>query len=146
MNTRIEEHLKEKDEKSHIYSHLQENPQFQEKINFDCFEIIDRASSYFRLQINEAMHINWKNWNSTNRLGTWVSNIDLYIYIGLLFHYCLFLLIFFYLFFLYSLAVIEVYILIIYLLIFNIFWFYDFIFESLLQPCTLKSDWSCRYY
>ena len=143
MNTRIEEHLKEKDKKSHIYSHLQENLQFQEKITFDCFEIIDRASSYFRFQINEAMHINWKNWNSTNRLGTWIM---LYLYtsiVPLLFVSSHFLLCFF---FLHPLAVIEFYISIIYLLIFNIFWFYDFIFESLLQPCTLKSDWSCRYY
>ena len=59
LNTRIEEHLG-KDKKSHIYLHLQENPQCQEKVNSDCFEIIDRASSYFRLQIKEAMHINWK--------------------------------------------------------------------------------------
>ena len=59
LNTRIEEHLG-KDKKSHIYSHLQENPQCQEKVNSDCFEIIDRASSYFRLQIKEAMYINWK--------------------------------------------------------------------------------------
>ena len=59
LNTRIEKYLG-KDKKSHIYSHLQENSQCQEKVNFDCFEIIDRASSYFRLQIKEAMHINWK--------------------------------------------------------------------------------------
>ena len=59
MNTRIEEHLR-KDKKSHINSHLQENPQCQEKVKSDCFEIIDRASSYFRLQIKEAMHITWK--------------------------------------------------------------------------------------
>ena len=59
LNTRIEEHLG-KDKKSHIYSHLQENPQCQEKVNFVCFEIIDRAFSYFMLQIKEAMYINWK--------------------------------------------------------------------------------------
>ena len=59
MNTKIEEHLG-KDKKSHIHSHLQENPQCQEKGNFDCFETIDRAYSYFRLQIKEAMHINWE--------------------------------------------------------------------------------------
>ena len=52
MNTRIEEDLG-KDKKSHIYSHLHE-------VNSDFFEIIDHASSYFRLQIKEAMHINWK--------------------------------------------------------------------------------------
>ena len=59
LNTRIEKHLGE-DKKSHIYSHRQENPQCQEKVIFDCFKVIDRASSYFRLQIKEAMHINWE--------------------------------------------------------------------------------------
>ena len=59
LNTRIEEHLGN-DKKSHIYSHLQENLQRQEKDNSDCFEVIDRASSYFRLQIKEAMDINTK--------------------------------------------------------------------------------------
>ena len=44
LNTRIKEQLG-KDKKSHIYSHLQEHPQCQEKVNFDCFEIIDHASS-----------------------------------------------------------------------------------------------------
>ena len=59
LNTRIEEHLG-MDKKSHKYSHLQENSQRQEKVNFDYFEIIDCASSYFRLKIKEAMYINWK--------------------------------------------------------------------------------------
>ena len=59
LNTRIEEQLG-KDKKSRISLHLQENSQCQEKVNSDCFEIIDRASSYFRLQIKGAMHINWK--------------------------------------------------------------------------------------
>ena len=45
---------------SAIYSKLQENSQCQEKVRSDCFEIIDCASSYFRLQIKEAVHINWK--------------------------------------------------------------------------------------
>ena len=48
LNTRTEKHLG-KDKKSHIYSHLQENLRYQEKVNFDCFEIIDRAPSYFML-------------------------------------------------------------------------------------------------
>ena len=30
------------------------------KVNFDCFEIIDLVSCYFRLQIKKAMYINWK--------------------------------------------------------------------------------------
>ena len=52
LNTRIEEHLG-KDKKSHIYSHLQENLQCQEKVNFDFFEIIDRASSYFSYKLRK---------------------------------------------------------------------------------------------
>ena len=59
LNTRIEEQLG-KDKNSHIYLHLQENPQRQEKVNSDSFEIIDRNFSNFRLRIKEAMHINWK--------------------------------------------------------------------------------------
>ena len=50
LNTRIKEHSG-KDKKSHIYSHLKENPQCQEKVKTDSFEIIDRASSYLRLQV-----------------------------------------------------------------------------------------------
>ena len=42
---------------SHIYSQLQENLQCQGKVSSDCIEIIDRASSYFRLQSKGAMHI-----------------------------------------------------------------------------------------
>ena len=59
LNTRIAGHLG-KDKKSHIYSQLQENPQCQEKVNSDCFEIVDCACSYFSLQIKKAMRINWK--------------------------------------------------------------------------------------
>ena len=59
LNTRIEEDLG-KDKKSHMHPHLQENPQCQEKVNSDCFEIIDRDCSYFRLQTKEAMPINRK--------------------------------------------------------------------------------------
>ena len=44
LNTRTKRHLG-KDKKSYIYSQVQENPQCQEKVNFDCFEIIDRACS-----------------------------------------------------------------------------------------------------
>ena len=61
LKTMIEEHLG-KDKKSHIYSHLQEN----------C-EIIDRASSYFRLQIKKAMHINWEK----NELNKQVKHVSI---------------------------------------------------------------------
>ena len=80
FTNRTEEHLG-KNKKSHIYLHVYENPQCQEKVNFDCFENINRASSYFRLQIKEAMLINLKKPNSTNRLSTY------YICIGLLLYY-----------------------------------------------------------
>ena len=36
LNNRIEEQIGN-DKKSHTYSHLQENPQCQEKVNFDFF-------------------------------------------------------------------------------------------------------------
>ena len=52
MNGRIEDYLGKN--KKYIYSHL------QEKVDYDRFEIIDRTSSYFRLQTKEAIHFNWK--------------------------------------------------------------------------------------
>ena len=53
LSTRIEEHL-EKDKKSHIFKHhckILSTP--------DCFQIIDSASSKFRLKLKEEMHITW---------------------------------------------------------------------------------------
>ena len=58
LNSRDEEQLG-KDKKFVIYSHLQENPQCQEKVNFECFEIIDCVSSFFEVTNQEIMHINW---------------------------------------------------------------------------------------
>ena len=117
LNTRIEQHLG-KDKKSHIYSHLQENPQWQEKVNFDCFEIIDRAFSYFRLQIKEAMHINWKK----PELNKQVKHVGITISIQVCWSIIVFfLLIFFYLFLIIPLRLLSFKILIIYFLIFNCF-------------------------
>ena len=48
-----------KDSKSHIYKSLQENCQ-NSRINFDCYQIIDRPSSYLRLQIKVAKLITRK--------------------------------------------------------------------------------------
>ena len=110
-----EEHLG-KNKKSHIYLYLYENPQCQEKVNFDCFENINHASSYFRLQIKEAMLINLKK----PKLNKQVKHV-LYLYRSIALLLFLFLFIFFYVFFLYPLALIKFYILIIYLLIFNCF-------------------------
>ena len=65
LNTRVEEHLG-KDKKSHIYLHLQENPQCQEKVNSDCFEIIDCASSYFSYKLRKQCILIGKNPNQTS--------------------------------------------------------------------------------
>ena len=58
LSTRIEEHL-EKDKKSHIFKHLDENHHCKSLSTPDCFQIIDSASSKFRLKLKEAMHITW---------------------------------------------------------------------------------------
>ena len=68
LNTMIEEHL-EKDKKIHIYSHLQKN----------C-EIIDRASSYFRLQIKKAMHINWKKTELNKQVKHVSITVSIWVY------------------------------------------------------------------
>ena len=59
LKTRIEEHLG-KDKNSQIFKHLQENPHCRQVSNFDCFDVIDRDTSHFRLQLKEAMYITWK--------------------------------------------------------------------------------------
>ena len=56
LSTRIEEHL-EKDKKSHIFKDLNENHNCKTLSTPDCFQIIDFASSKFRLKLKEAMHI-----------------------------------------------------------------------------------------
>ena len=58
LSTRIEEHL-EKDKKLHIFKHLDENHNCKSLSTPDCFQIIDSASSKFRLKLKEAMHITW---------------------------------------------------------------------------------------
>ena len=46
--------------KNIIYIYNSKKIHSAKKVSSDCFGIIDRASSYFRLQFEEAMHINWK--------------------------------------------------------------------------------------
>ena len=58
LTTRMKEHL-ETDKKSHIFQHLKDNPACKELCDTNCFEIIDHASSSFRLKVKEALHINW---------------------------------------------------------------------------------------
>ena len=53
LTTRIKE-LLETDSKSHIFKHLDTNRKCKE------FEIIDSASSSYKLKLKEAMHITWE--------------------------------------------------------------------------------------
>ena len=53
LTTRIKE-LLETDSKSHVFKHLDTNRKCKE------FEIIDSASSSYRLKLKEAMHITWE--------------------------------------------------------------------------------------
>ena len=62
FKTRIEEHIK-KDNKSHIFKHLDSTATCFDSYNSPCFEIIDKANSIFDLKIKEALHINWRDPN-----------------------------------------------------------------------------------
>ena len=50
----------ETDEKSHIFAHLVNNDTCKALSTENFFEIIDSASTPFRLKLKEAMHIIWK--------------------------------------------------------------------------------------
>ena len=56
LKTRTEGHLG-KDKNSQL---LKENPHCRQVSNFDCFDVINRDTSHFRLQLKEVMHITWK--------------------------------------------------------------------------------------
>ena len=56
LTTRIKEHL-ETDSKSYIIKHLSSNKNCKELCDIECFEIIDSATSSYRLKLKEAMHI-----------------------------------------------------------------------------------------
>ena len=56
LTTRIKEHL-ETDSKSHIFKHLNTNRKCKELCNAKCFEIIDSATSSYRLKLKEAIYI-----------------------------------------------------------------------------------------
>ena len=47
------------DKKSHIMKHLLENKTCKNLCDKSCFQVIDYASSPFRLKVKEALHINW---------------------------------------------------------------------------------------
>ena len=60
LSKMINEHL-ETEKKSNIFAHLFNNETCKELSTENCFEIIDSASTPFRLKLKEAMHIIWKN-------------------------------------------------------------------------------------
>ena len=62
FKTRIEEHIK-KDNKSHIFKHLNSMATCFDSYNSLYFKIIDKANSKFNLKIKEALHINWRKPN-----------------------------------------------------------------------------------
>ena len=59
LSTRVKEHL-ETDKKSHIFAYLVNNETCKALSTENCFEIIDSASTPFKLKLKEAMHIIWK--------------------------------------------------------------------------------------
>ena len=71
FKTKIEEHIK-KDNKSHIFKHLDSFVTCFDSYNSLYFKIIDHANSKFDLKIKEALHINWRKPNlnaQQNHLG-----------------------------------------------------------------------------
>ena len=59
LSARIKEHL-ETEKKSYIFAHFVNNETCKALRTENCFEIIDSASSPFKLKMKEAMHIIWK--------------------------------------------------------------------------------------
>ena len=62
FKTGIEEHIK-KNNKSHIFKHLQSTATYFDSYNSLCFKTIDKTNSKFDLKVKEALHINWSKPN-----------------------------------------------------------------------------------
>ena len=52
-----------KDNKSHVFKHLNSAATCLDSYNSVCFKIIDKANSKFNLKIQEALNINWRKPN-----------------------------------------------------------------------------------
>ena len=103
LSTRIKEYL-EADKKSHIFAHLANNETCKAFKTENCFEIIDSASTPFRLKLIEATHIIWKK-PSLNKQQKHVSicitvhsSFMFNHYFHLPFHFILFALVYYFLF------------------------------------------------
>ena len=67
LTTRNNEHL-EIDSKSHIYKDLKTNRNSKELCDTECFEVIESASSSYRLKLKEAIHITWEKPSLTKQV------------------------------------------------------------------------------
>ena len=59
LAARVKEHL-QTDPKSIVFKHIDTNRNCKEFWDTECFEIIDSATSSYRLKLKEAMHITWE--------------------------------------------------------------------------------------
>ena len=56
FNTRVNEHLF-RDKNSHIFKHFSASKGCRDKCDIFCFMIVDHASTYSQLKIEESFHI-----------------------------------------------------------------------------------------
>ena len=106
FKTRTEEHIK-KNNKSHIFKHLNSITTCFDSYNSHSFKIIDKANSKFDLKIKEALHINRRKPNLNAEQNHLALTLSLYLASPLCSFLCLFLVAFlFHLLFSLSLAVI----------------------------------------
>ena len=87
LTTRIKEHL-ETDSKSHIFKHLSTKRGCKELRNTACFEIIDSATSSYRLKLKEAMLITWEKPSLNKQVKRVSISRTIYLPTALLFFIC----------------------------------------------------------
>ena len=84
LTTGIKEQL-ESDSKSHIFKHLDTNRKCKKLCNAECFQIIDSATSSYRLKLKEAMYVTWKKPLLNKQVKHVSISITIYLPIVLLF-------------------------------------------------------------
>ena len=75
FRTRIDEHT-HKDKNSHIYKHLNGNPNCLNSLTNTSFTYLDSANTSFQLKLKEGMHIGWEKPNlnkQVNHIATTLS-------------------------------------------------------------------------
>ena len=76
FKTRIDEHA-EKDKKSNIYKHLNNNEECFSSFNSDCFSILDYAPTQFQVKIKECMYIDWEKPNLNKQLNHLATTLSI---------------------------------------------------------------------